>query len=36
MKSNKKLPLFVITGTSGVGKSTLLRVLFEKEKIYRA
>jgi predicted ABC-type ATPase len=31
MKSNKKLPLFVITGTSGVGKSTLLKVLFEKE-----
>ena len=32
MKSNKKLPLFMITGTSGVGKSTLLKVLFENEK----
>ena len=31
MKSNKRLPLFYITGTSGVGKSTLLKVLIERE-----
>ena len=31
MNSNKKLPLFYITGTSGVGKSTLLKVLSEKD-----
>ena len=32
MISNKKLPLFIITGASCVGKSTLLKVLFENEK----
>ena len=36
MKSNKKLPLFIITGASGVGKSALLKVLFENEKKYIA
>jgi broad-specificity NMP kinase len=34
MKSNKKLPLFIITGASGIGKSTLSKVLFDNEERY--
>jgi len=34
MKSDKKLPLFIITGASGVGKSTVAGALFEKEDRY--
>ena len=34
MKSTKKMPLFIITGASGVGKSTISKVLFEKEEKY--
>ena len=34
MKSNRKMPLFIITGASGVGKSTISRLLFEKEDKY--
>ena len=34
MKPTKKLPLFIISGASGVGKSTLCEVLFQKEIDY--
>ena len=34
MKSDKKLPLFIITGASGVGKSTVAQMLFDKEDRY--
>ena len=34
MKTNKKLPLFIITGASGVGKSTACEVLFQNESEY--
>jgi energy-coupling factor transporter ATP-binding protein EcfA2 len=30
----KKMPLFVITGASGVGKSTISKMLYENEKNY--
>ena len=34
MQSNKKMPLFIITGASGAGKSTVAERLFEKEYKY--
>lgn len=34
MKTNKKLPLFIVTGASGVGKSTISEILFQKEEKY--
>ncbi len=34
MNPTKKLPLFIITGTSGVGKSTICAELFKKEQVY--
>ncbi len=34
MNPTKKQPLFVITGASGVGKSTACNILFENEKNY--
>jgi len=34
MKPTKKLPLFIISGASGVGKSTLCEKLFQKETDY--
>ena len=34
MKTTKKLPLFIITGASGVGKSTISEILFQKEEKY--
>lgn len=34
MKPNKKLPLFIITGASCVGKSTMSEVLFHRESNY--
>ncbi len=34
MKPNKKLPLFIITGASGVGKSTTSEILFQNETDY--
>jgi len=34
MKSTKKLPLFIITGASGVGKSTISEILFHTEERY--
>jgi len=34
LKTNKKLPLFIITGASGVGKSTICEVLFQNETEY--
>lgn len=34
MTPTKKLPLFIITGASGVGKSTLCNELFKNEKDY--
>ena len=34
MKSTKKLPLFIITGASGVGKSSTCELLFQKETEY--
>ena len=34
MKPNKKMPLFIITGASGVGKSTACEILFNDESEY--
>jgi len=34
MQSTKKMPLFIITGASGVGKSTISEILFRKEEKY--
>ena len=34
MKPTKKLPLFIISGASGVGKSTLCEILFQNEADY--
>lgn len=34
MKPNKKLPLYIITGASGVGKSTACEILFQTESDY--
>ena len=34
MKNNKKLPLFIITGASGIGKSTICEILFQNETEY--
>lgn len=34
MELKKKLPLFIVTGASGVGKSTLCQILFENETEY--
>ena len=34
MKTNKKLPLFIITGASGAGKSTACEILFQNETEY--
>lgn len=34
MEPNKKLPLFIITGASCVGKSTVSEILFQKEHNY--
>jgi len=34
MKPSKKLPLFIITGASGVGKSTTCKLLFQDETDY--
>ncbi len=34
MNPTKKLPLFVVTGASGVGKSSACEVLFQNEKDY--
>ena len=34
MNPTKKMPLFIITGASGVGKSTISEKLFEQEKKY--
>jgi len=34
MIANKKLPLFIITGASGVGKSTISEILFQNEEKY--
>lgn len=34
MKPNKKLPLFIITGASCVGKSTMSEILFHQEDKY--
>jgi len=34
LKTNKKLPLFIITGASGAGKSTTCEILFQNETEY--
>jgi broad-specificity NMP kinase len=34
LKPNKKLPLFIVTGASGVGKSTICEILFQNETEY--
>ena len=34
MKPDKKLPLFIITGASGIGKSTTCEILFQNESEY--
>jgi broad-specificity NMP kinase len=34
LKPNRKLPLFIITGASGVGKSTTCEILFQNETEY--
>ena len=34
MEANKKMPLFIITGASGVGKSTPCEILFQNETEY--
>ena len=34
LQSNKKMPLFIISGASGVGKSEILKVLAKKENVY--
>ena len=34
MRPTKKLPLFVVSGASGVGKSTLCEILFQREREY--
>lgn len=34
MKPDKKFPLFIVTGASGVGKSTMCEILFKKETDY--
>lgn len=34
MKTTNKLPLFIVSGASGVGKSTACELLFQKEKDY--
>lgn len=34
MKPTRKLPLFIISGASGVGKSTLSELLFQRERDY--
>ena len=34
MEPTKKLPLFLVTGASCVGKSTMCQLLFEKEEQY--
>ncbi len=34
MKPTKKLPLFIVTGASGVGKSTICEALFTREEKY--
>jgi len=34
MKPSKKLPLFIITGAGGVGKSTTCKLLFQNETDY--
>lgn len=34
MEPNKRLPLFIVSGASGVGKTSACEVLFKKEKDY--
>jgi len=34
MKPTRKMPLFIITDASGVGKSTISEALFQKETRY--
>ena len=34
MKPDKKFPLFIVSGASGVGKSTMCEILFKKETDY--
>ena len=34
MQPTKKMPLFRVTGASGVGKSTVCRILFSNETKY--
>lgn len=34
MKPTKKLPLFIISGSSGIGKSTTCEILFQNESEY--
>ena len=34
MRPTKRLPLFIISGASGVGKSTLCEILFQREQDY--
>ena len=34
MKPTRKIPLFIVTGASCVGKSTMCEILFQKEKDY--
>ena len=34
MRSTKRLPLFIVSGASGVGKSTLCEILFQRERDY--
>ena len=34
MKPEKKQPLFIVTGASGVGKSTMCNLMMEQEETY--
>jgi broad-specificity NMP kinase len=34
MRPTKRLPLFIVSGASGVGKSTLCELLFQREREY--
>ena len=34
MEPNKKLPLFIVSGASGVGKTTMCEILFRRETKY--